>query len=193
MRKIAVAGLLGFEKALELREIHRKELEQHFSRAFLKEVTALPAHGLTAEERKVLDQMTGSGFYVTAISQGGIFGALWRACEEQETEEDPDMTGSFGCEVDPDRIPLRQEVTEICELFRENPYEVPSPGARLIVWDEEQEPKLSEAVLSILRQSAIIGKLTFSKKRILSGSGGIRYLTPPARQNKDIANRKNEV
>ncbi len=137
--------------------------------------------------------------YITTISEGGLFAALWRACEDlklilngEQVAGKTAVAGKrpVGCEVDLNSICIRQEVIEISELYDENPYEAPSRGAWLILWDEEKEDDLSEHLRDIIKDADKIGRITKKNDRILTGAESIRFLTPPARQEKDIRDRR---
>ena len=146
--------------------------------------------GLTNDNFKV---------YITTISEGGLFAALWRACEDlklilsrKQADGKAAASGArhIGCEVDLNSICIRQEVIEISELYDENPYESPSKGAWLILWDEEKEDDLPEHLRDITKNADKIGRITKKNDRILTGAESVRFLTPPARQQKDIRDRK---
>lgn len=146
--------------------------------------------GLTNDNFKV---------YITTISEGGLFAALWRACEDLKPILSIKQAGGkaaaagarpVGCEVDLNSICIRQEVIEISELYDENPYEAPSKGAWLILWDEEKEDDLPEHLRDIIKNADKIGRITKKNDRILTGAESVRFLTPPARQQKDIRDRK---
>lgn len=137
--------------------------------------------------------------YITTISEGGLFAALWRACEDLKLilngEQAAGKTAvagkrAVGCEVDLNSICIRQEVIEISELYDENPYEAPSEGAWLILWDEEQEDNLPEHLRDIIKKANTIGRITNKNDRILTGAESVRFLTPPVRQQKDIRDRR---
>lgn len=131
--------------------------------------------------------------YITTISEGGVFAALWRACEDLKLILNGEQAAgkrSVGCEVDLNSICIRQEVIEISELYDENPYEAPSEGAWLILWDEEQEDNLPEHLRDIIKNANTIGRITNKNDRILTGAESVRFLTPPARQQKDIKDRR---
>ena len=182
---IGLCGILGYETALSLFRLHEVELRSRFSHRFLEDFRKLKQQVI---DHRLSDQ---PGCKVFEIGEGGLFGTLWRACE---------MLGS-GCRVELLRVPVRQEIVEICELYGEDPYEVPSPGSFLVIREDGKEaPSVAEVVedgqkelLSILEESVIIGKLTNDGRRVLVWDDMVRYLTPPQRQRKDIMDRKNEV
>ena len=181
MRSIALCGLLGYETALSLFCEHEAELRSRFSHRFLEGFRKL-------EKKAVCIGLSDlPGCRVFEIGEGGLYGALWRACEE---------SGS-GCRVELLQVPVRQEIVEICELYGEDPYAVPSAGCFLVIREEETVAEVAaegqKELLSILEESVIIGKLTSDGRRVLVWDDMVRYLTPPQRQRKDIMDRKNEV
>jgi len=171
--KLAVGGLIGYERALALYEENREMLEKRFPKFWLEKFLTLknPANDVEKLYKNL---------YNLKMRQGGLFGALWKACEEHGT----------GCEVILGQIPIRQEIVEICELFDENPYEVSSEGAMLFVIPDDA---------SCIEGLTIIGETTDKKERVIimgfdEETHGIvkRFLTPLSRQQKDIANHKRE-
>lgn len=190
MIQIGIAGVLGFEAAERLLQEHREELEKRFAGFFIRRFEELKNRNIPESKAALA---ASEGVYMTPVGEGGLFAALWRACEELDSEAFPWASGFRGCEVDLYRIPVMQEVTEICELYEEDPYEAPSAGAWLIIWDDSEEASVENSVLCIQEQSAIIGKLTKNCRRVVLAGDKTRFLTPPDRQQKDLANRKNEV
>ena len=155
------------------------------------------------------------GLYVQEITEGGLFAALWEACEiisgkaaeDKEAdpgqamkevpekivllpcEDDPKTNGKkrVGCRVNIEKILIEQHVVEVLEHFKESPYEVSSKGSWLIVSSltpEEIKRLLGTAFL------AEIGEITDSKERVILQGETKRFLSPPARQQKDICDRK---
>lgn len=221
MITIALYGLLGYETAYELFRLHEEELKKRFSKRFLEDFSSLA-------NRFCIDaDCTGTRFetvfyedpfcYMMPIGEGGLPGALWRMCEEIGHAGTKKAGSKPGCRVDLLRVPVKQEIVEICELFGEDPYEVPSAGCRIVVCDDDTRNLLSgksgvgaygdlwpfgmdgtgrkygKELLSILEQSVIIGKLTNDGRRVLVWDDMVRFLTPPQRQKKDMMDRKNEV
>lgn len=95
---------------------------------------------------------------VRPLKKGGIFNALWNTCEELKS----------GCEVELERIPVRQETIEICEFFDVNPYYALSTGSTLVAAERGNE------LLWFLKdcgiEAEIIGILKPGRSRtILSG------------------------
>lgn len=162
---ISVCGPIGYETAAKLFDMHREELKERFPSFFLRQFEEI--------EDETIDSCpeTGDGIlYCRQITEGGVYRALWEAGE----------TLGCGMKVANRDIPIRQEVIEILELYGETPYECSSRGSLLIVSDRV----IGEA-------ACVIGMTTDSNARVLEDNGTLRYLTPPVRQEKDIADRKN--
>lgn len=181
MIRISVKGIIGYAAAAELLKQHRQELEARFSRRFIREFEQLAdINNLVPEDFHLV--------LTVPIGEGGLFGTLWKLCEQLEIIEDGRFKGSVGLRADLDKVPLDQKVTEICELYGEDPYETVSPEACIIVWDDCRID--SDTFENMMSCTAEIGYITDDNKRILYNGEQIRYLTPPERQLKDIVDRK---
>ncbi|MBE6016050.1 MAG: hypothetical protein E7233_00380 [Lachnospiraceae bacterium] len=170
---ISVCGPIGYETAAKLSDMHREELKERFPSFFLRQFEEI--------EDETIDSCpeTGDGIlYCRQITEGGVYRALWEAGE----------TLGCGMKVANRDIPIRQEVIEILELYGETPYECSSRGSLLIVTD-----KMIDEIICGGRHvpAFMIGITTGSNARVLEDKDSLRYLTPPSRQEKDIADRKN--
>ncbi|MCQ2511939.1 MAG: hypothetical protein MJ092_00910 [Lachnospiraceae bacterium] len=176
MKKIAVAGPIGYETAKALYEENRETLEARFPKFWLKKFLE---EGPNADERIDGQNLKVGNGAVIEITEGGLFGALWEACELQKADG-----CANGCEVWIEKIPILQEVVEISEVFDVNPYEASSKGSFLIVGEEDE-------IESFRGQLTIIGNIQKKKDRvvIMKDNETKRFLTPPERQAKDLANR----
>lgn len=204
--KIYTQGLIAYETAKKLYLENKAKVEARFPKFFLQEFEKLPSD--EAFESKFLANLCiekntkkpysrknyyfDGTVYIREIRDGGIFAALWAMCEdlselrEEIKEQAPskqDIPQNIGCEIDLEAIPVEQHVVEILELLKENPYEVSSEGSWLAALPEEMEAEegLSE-----------IGMITDSKDRVIISGESRRFLTPPSRQAKDIADRRGE-
>ena len=103
-----------------------------------------------------------------ALSQGGVFGALWEMAQASGT----------GLKIDLKAIPVKQETIEICEQLDINPYRLLSGGSLLISSDD------GEALVRSLEDNGIpaciIGYATDGNDRVLTGTedDACRYLEP---------------
>lgn len=179
MIRICVAGPIGYEKAQALFREHQELIRKRFSRNFLLCFEKIREKRIPCFKAE-LAESADSVLYISEISEGGLFGALWKACTAVSGDR------PAGCRVDMEAVPIAQEIIEICELFDENPYEISSCGAYVILLDEDAP----EGNDDLLAQATVIGRITGDPKRILVHHDAERYLTPPERQSKDMLDRK---
>ena len=163
---IYTAGPIGFETAYKLYKANIVQAEKQFSRFFIKHFLDTKGNMGNFDIEK-----TASCVYSMEMRGGGLFGCLWELCERSTS----------GCEVYLEKIPLKQETVEILELFRESPYEVPSEGSFLMFCDEP------------VKGASLIGFTNKTSDRVIICQGRRRYLTPPSRQVKDLADRKGRI
>lgn len=193
--RIYVSGKIAYETARRLYDDDRETFENRFPGFFLREFEKLSEDqafppsflgNLCIEKntKKLYSRKNYflvNGFYVREIGEGGIFAALWAACEDLagiRTEQG--LSATVGCRVNLEHIPVDQHTVEILELMKENPYEADSKGSWLIIGPATvTTPEMTE-----------IGTLTSSKERVVLIGDRKRYLSPPVRQEKDIANRR---
>ena len=93
--------------------------------------------------------------FVKPVTEGGVFGALWELAEETKT----------GYEVDLKKFPIRQDVIEICELFRLNPYQMASGGCLLVILEDGRgfvESCKREGIMA-----SVIGRMKAGKDKII--------------------------
>ena len=168
---IGVYGLIGYEKALAIYEENRAFLDVRFPKfwieGFLKRQGEAPGCAGKLSQGEAL---------AIAIKEGGLYGALWELCE----------TLNSGCEIDIQSVPILQEVVEICECFDQDPYEITSHGAFVIAGEGLAEKEIEGLT--------VIGRTTTSKDRVIllgwdekKQTRAKRFLTPPKRQQKDLA------
>ena len=207
--KIYVTGLIAYETALKLYQENKASVAARFPKFFLREFEKLSEDQPDPEvflDNLCIEKNTkkpyskknyyfDGAFYIREIRDGGIFAGLWALCEDlkklrEEIKEQPESVATelaqypnIGCEIDLAAIPIDQHVVEILELLKENPYEVSSEGSYLLVLPEEME--VQETLTEI-------GRIMDSKDRVIVSEDSRRYLTPPARQAKDIADRRGD-
>lgn len=155
------AGLEGTSIiAAEKREI----LEQKLPKQMIDAAVAMREYISVVPEAAVAVK-TG----VTAmhdVTEGGIFGALWEIGE----------ASGVGITADLQKIPIRQETIEVCELFDINPYMLISSGSMLI-----GTPKGNLLVDELAKQgiaAAVIGRATEGNDRIIVNGEETRFLEP---------------
>ena len=162
---IYTSGPIGYETAEKLYNENIVRIKKQFPQFFINAFLEIKENMADIDIEKYP-----AGVYSREMLEGGLFGALWELCEE----------AGCGCEIDLEKVFIRQEVIEILELFKEDPYEAPSAGCFLIF---SPEPVYG---------AQLVGFTNETKDRIIDLGGHKRYLTPLKRQEKDIENRKGE-
>ena len=189
--KFYLEGPLGFETAEKLYMENKEKADLRFPGFFVEDFLSIRDDMIKMPEGKESvkwQKDEGVGFalpenevYAYSIEEGGLFAAIWKACEALK----------MGCEIELDKIFIRQEIVEILELFGENPYECSSLGAYLVLRPDNVYPAVAGSGGQGEKCSAIyIGHTTSAPKRVVVFNGNERFLTPPARQKKDIEDRK---
>lgn len=100
------------------------------------------------------------------VTEGGIFGALWEIGEASGT----------GIIADLDKIPIKQETIEVCEVFNINPYMLISSGSLLIGCQHGYH--LVEELLRNGIPAAVIGRAAGGNDRVVVNGEETRYLVP---------------
>lgn len=150
------AAILAVEQREKLLQTLPEELLDTAA-DFIRELSVLP------------EARVASGLGVHAmhdVTEGGIFGALWEMGEASGT----------GITVDLKKIPIRQEIIEISEVFGINPYQMMSSGSMLMGCENGNH--MVEALKEAGIPAAVIGKATESNDRILVNGEEVRYLEP---------------
>lgn len=141
-----------------------KELRDRFQSSFLEKAKRLSELHLVRSEAAVAVNSGVAAMH--DISQGGITGALWEMAS----------AAGVGLEVEFNKIPVRQETIEICELFGLNPYEMMSTGSLLMMTNSG-----NELVSNLQHQginAVIIGRTTAGNDRVIIKNDEKSYLTP---------------
>lgn len=147
---------------------NREEILKFYRPQVLKTAMGDESDLSVADEAKLLMDIPGVSA-MHDVSEGGIFAALWDMAE----------AGKVGLDIDFKKIPVKQEIIEICEIFDVNPYELESSGALLVTAD------CGSDIIKILSQSGInavvIGRTTGGNDRIMHNDDELRYLDTPKR------------
>ena len=101
------------------------------------------------------------------VTEGGIFGALWEMA----------AASGVGLEVDLNKIPIRQETIEICEVYDINPYMLMSSGSMLI--GTRNGNLLVDMLESAGIHASVVGYVIEGADRIVRNGDEKRYLEPP--------------
>lgn len=156
-------GISGIRHIIEAR---KQEVYERFSEDVVNKAIGKETDMLTVEDAK-LALGTGKADFMYAVSEGGIFAALWNMAE----------AGNVGLDIDFKAIPVRQEIIEICELFNVNPYELQSLGCLLVT--SENGCDIISTLNTYGIEASVIGKVTGKKQRILHTVDEDRYLDMP--------------
>ena len=101
------------------------------------------------------------------LSRGGIHSAIWQLSEKV----------GMGVEVYMDKICIRQETIEVCELFTINPYKLISNGAFFSVCENGE--KLVSELENEGIYASIVGKLRDDSDKVILKGEEKRYIEPP--------------
>lgn len=114
------------------------------------------------------------------VSQGGIFAALWDMAE----------VSGVGIDIDLRKIPVKQEIIEICEMYDINPYQLQSAGCLLMTFTD------GYGIVDILAEqgirASVIGKTISGNDKIIHNLDEVRYLDLP-KQDSLYADWKGNV
>jgi len=102
------------------------------------------------------------------LSEGGVFAGLYELA----------MASGLGVRAYLDKIPVAQNIIELCEHFDLNPYESESTGSMLIVCDDEESliNKLEAAGI----EASCIGEMTADNDKVIkTADGKSRFLERP--------------
>lgn len=162
---LVLSRWIALEATALLAHEYEEKLLKRYTPVFVDQGKALADHISTVEEAAVA-----LAYGVTAmlhVEEGGIFGALWQLAED----------AGLGLEVQVNKIPVRQETIEICELYNKNPYQLPSAGCLLMATERGEALKWELERAGI--PAAVIGRLTDSNDRVLFNGEEKRFLDFP--------------
>lgn len=158
---------IGIGGIRQMIEKNREEILKFYSQDVVEK-----ALGAMADLSVAQEALVAASVGVTAmhdVSEGGIFAALWDMAE----------AGKVGLDIDFKKIPVKQEIIEICEIFDVNPYELESSGALLMTADKGHD--IIETLAAAGIKAAVIGKTTANHDKILRNHDEVRYLDTPKR------------
>lgn len=155
----------GLEGTAILARDKEEELKTRFSREFIEKAQGMLS-GISIVKEAQIGSRNGASV-MHDVTEGGIFGALWEI----------GSSSNVGIEVDLKKIPIRQETIEICEFFDLNPYMLISSGCLLMAADHGNT--MVEALKKEGIDSAVIGRVTEGRDRIIRSGEEKRYLEPP--------------
>ncbi|MGN0160194.1 MAG: AIR synthase related protein [Lachnospiraceae bacterium] len=168
-QQVIVTKWIGMEGSYLVYEEHRDELLSRFSPNLLEFVANTRRFISVAEEAELAAKH--GACYLHNLSNGGILNGLWELS----------VYGKVGLDIDFKKIPLRQEIIEVCEFMELNPYRLLSGGSLLITapMDADIVSVLSKAQIP----AVVIGETTDSNDKILHNEDEIRFLDVQGRDD----------
>ncbi len=156
---------VGIEGTSIIAKEHESKLKARFGDEFIESAKALDCYLSVVDEAAVAVNFGVGSMH--DVTEGGIYGALWEVAE----------ASGVGLEVEVSAIPIKQETVEICEYIVINPYQLISSGTMLIAAYNGQD--LVKALQSEGIFSAVIGRVTEGKERVIIRSGERGFLESP--------------
>lgn len=164
---IIMTKWIGIEGTRIIAELKKEEILKVYTESFLEKAVGNELDMSVAKEAFLAAENGVTAMH--DIAEGGVFGALWDFAE----------AGRVGLTIDFRKIPVKQEIIEICEIFDINPYEMASSGALLMTSDDGYD------IVKLLKENginaAVIGRTTAGNDRIIINEDETRYLDPPKR------------
>lgn len=162
---IVCIGYIGMDGASLIAHAREKELLQRFPKTMVS--SALDFEKTLAISDDVACIKKEPVGLMQTVREGGIFAALWELSKKSKA----------GLSVDIKKIPMKQMVVEICNLYDLNPYEMISTGCLLVVVKDGDA--LVNTLESVNRKAAVIGKLIEGNDKIIVNADEVRYLDLP--------------
>lgn len=161
---LVVAGAIGKTGARAALEKKADMLNSRFSAAFMRGLEAALDEKLNVTP-EILESCGATEW--ESIEEGGVLAALWN------------ISGAYeqGITFSLLKMPVRQEIIEVCELCDLNPYRLWSGECVLIATDHgvDTVQKLNEHGI----RAAVIGKVEQGIARKMTGVSGTGYLERP--------------
>lgn len=155
----------GLEGSAILAKENEQELKKRLEKDLVESAKNMQGFLSVIQESKIA-----FSFGATAMhdaTEGGIFGAVWEVADCSDT----------GIEIYKEKIPVKQETKQICEVMGISPYCLISSGTLIITAFEGE--KLVDQFKKAGIESSIIGKITESGKKIIDKEGNFLELTQP--------------
>lgn len=161
---LVAAGSIGKAGALKALEYKRAELSSRFSSTFMDRIEEKAKESLELFPETLL--ALGATEW-EPVEEGGILTALWK------------LSGGYGQGISFDlrKIPVSQEIIEVCELLDLNPYRLASGECMIFAADNGADAVRALEEMGIL--AAVIGKVEKGIARKITGGGGTGYLERP--------------
>lgn len=164
-QELVVSKWIGMEGALVIAHEKREELQKRYPFALLDNLYAME-HEITILREAATAVKSGVSA-MHDLSEGGILGGLWEFAEKH----------GVGLEIDLKKIPVKQEIIEICEYYELNPYALRSGGSLLMAVNNGSNLVWELNKMGI--KASVIGRITDGKDRIILNQEEKRYLDLP--------------
>lgn len=162
---IVMTGFIGAEGVKIIAQANKDRICEYFTESFYESALGEVSELDVSDASRVAYENGAEA--VGAVGEGGIFAALWNMSE----------CSGVGLDVDFKKIPVKQEIIEVCELLEKNPYELSSFGSLLITTKDGNQlvSRLNEAGV----RACVIGRTTDSNDKIIRNDDEVRFLDTP--------------
>lgn len=161
---LVVAGVIGKEGVREAIERYSDQLRVRFTEDFIR-----TAKAQTEEKQNLTPEFLRSlgATEWEYVAEGGVLAALWN------------ISGAYeqGIRTELLKIPVKQELIEICEVFDLNPYRLKSGGCYVAVVDHGGDMVRTLEENGI--EASVVGKVEPGIARKIAGAGGTGFLERP--------------
>lgn len=164
-QELVISKWIGMEGALLVVDTKEEELHNRYPYAMLDRIKAMEHEMTVLSEAATAVKSDVSAMH--DLSEGGILGGLWEFAEKH----------SVGLEIDLKKIPVKQEIIEICEYYELNPYVLRSGGSLLMAANNGSNLVWELNKLGI--EASVIGRITDGNDRIIMNQEEKRYLDLP--------------
>ena len=162
---LVLSKWIGMEGAYLLAREREEELLKRYPDSMIEAVKKL------SQEMTVLREAATAGksgvIAMHDLSEGGVLGALYEFAQYNHV----------GLEVNIKKIPVKQEIIEICEYYGCNPYALRSGGSLLMA--AKNGTKLVDDLKSQGICATVIGRTTKSNDMVIYKDGEKRFLDRP--------------
>lgn len=164
-QELVVSKWIGMEGALLIAKAKEEELQNRYPYALLDRIKAMEQEMTVLSEAATAVKSDVSAMH--DLSEGGILGGLWEFAGKH----------GVGLEIDMKKIPVKQEIIEICEHYELNPYALRSGGSLLMAANNGSNLVWELNKLGI--EATVIGRITDGNDRIIRNQEETRYLDLP--------------
>lgn len=165
-KDLVLVNPIALEGSLRVLKEKEKEIRERFVPVFLRKLYESKGDLFAVKAAEKAKKFNAD--LIKPVTDGGVFGSLWELAEE---------TGA-GFEVDLKKFPVRQDIIEVCELFRLNPYQMASGGCLLVVLKDGRG--FVEACRRDQILAAVIGRTKAGKDKIILNGEERRCTDRPA-------------